>query len=109
VGDVPLVGSGAYADNRSAAASATGDGDKIMRVVLSKTVCDLAGGGLPAAAAAKAAIATLAERTGGTAGIIIIDRNGRTGFAHNTPRMSRAWIDADGTLQAGIEPAAGST
>ena len=108
VGDVPLVGSGAYADNRSAAASATGEGDMIMRVVLSKTACDLAASGMPAAAVAQAAIATLAERTGGTAGIIIIDRSGRTGFAHNTKRMSRAWIDADGVLQAGIELAAGS-
>jgi len=31
VGDSPIVGSGAYADNEAGAAAATGDGDLMMR------------------------------------------------------------------------------
>ena len=31
VGDSPIVGSGAYADNEGGAAAATGDGDLMMR------------------------------------------------------------------------------
>jgi len=31
VGDSPIVGSGAYADNEAGAAAATGDGDFLMR------------------------------------------------------------------------------
>src|SRR5574340_492608 len=40
VGDSPLVGSGAYADNQTGAASATGHGESIMRVALAKTATD---------------------------------------------------------------------
>ena len=31
VGDSPIIGSGAYADNEAGAAAATGDGDLMMR------------------------------------------------------------------------------
>jgi isoaspartyl peptidase/L-asparaginase-like protein (Ntn-hydrolase superfamily) len=34
----------------------------------------------------------MARRIGGTGGIILADRWGRIGFAHNTPRMARAFI-----------------
>ena len=40
MGDSPLVGSGAYADNQTGGASATGDGESIMRVVMAKTATD---------------------------------------------------------------------
>jgi len=62
VGDSPLVGCGAYADNRSGAVSATGEGEALMQVVISKTTCDFVAGGMPAQEAADAAIAVLAER-----------------------------------------------
>ena len=40
VGDSPLVGSGGYADNQTAAVSATGHGETLMKILISKQVCD---------------------------------------------------------------------
>ncbi|WP_147820809.1 isoaspartyl peptidase/L-asparaginase [Salidesulfovibrio onnuriiensis] len=92
VGDSPIVGSGGYADNESGAASATGYGETIMRVVLCKTACDrIEGQGAMRAAAS--AIETLETRGKGYGGIILIDPRGGYGFAHNTPRMAFAYAD----------------
>ncbi len=92
VGDSPLVGAGAYADNQTGAASATGWGEYIMRVVLTKTACDLLTD-LSAQEAARAAIAVLEQRVHGLGGLIVIDRHGNYGFAHNTPKMAFALMD----------------
>ena len=40
VGDSPLVGAGTYADNLTAAVSATGYGESLMRILISKRICD---------------------------------------------------------------------
>ncbi len=101
VGDSPLIGSGAYADDQSGAAGATGWGESLMKIVISKTVCDLIGNGSTAEEAAKAAIKRLAERVqNGRGGVIAIDREGRPGFAYNSPRMARAWVTPDGSIVA---------
>jgi len=104
VGDSPLVGSGAYADNGTGAASATGHGERIMRVVLCKTATDSLAHGLSAQAAADFAIETLTERVGGYGGLILVDSRGQIAFAHNTPHMAVAWIDDDGEAHARIKP-----
>jgi beta-aspartyl-peptidase (threonine type) len=103
VGDSPLVGCGAYADNRVGAASATGEGEALMKVVISKTVCDFLARGIAAQEAADAAIAVLAERTTGKGGIIVLDRRGRVGIAHNTPYIAHAIATIDGKIITGIE------
>ena len=103
VGDSPLVGSGAYADNRTGAVSATGLGEALMKVVISKTACDFIARGMTAQEAADAAIATLAERTTGEGGLIVLDRLGGVGVAHNTPYMAHAVVSTDGTITTGIE------
>ncbi len=95
VGDSPLIGCGVYADNLLGGASATGWGEAITRVVLSKFAVDALANNLDPQDAARAAIEHLARRVGGTAGIILADRAGRIGFAFNTARMARAYI-ADG-------------
>ncbi len=92
VGDSPLVGSGGYADNRTAAVSATGHGESLMKIVISKQVCDYVATGLPAQAACEAAIALLAERVGGEGGLIALDANGRVGAAFNTTAMPHAYV-----------------
>ncbi len=102
VGDSPLIGCGCYADDLSAAASATGWGESIMKVVLCKTACDGVATGRTAQSAAKSAIGLLAGRVQGLGGIILIDRQGRVGCAFNTPRMARAWIE-DGRVYARVE------
>ncbi|NLX08503.1 MAG: hypothetical protein GXY36_02500 [Chloroflexi bacterium] len=102
VGDSPLVGSGAYADNETGAASTTGHGENIMRVVLSKTATDALAHGMDVQAAADYAIAYLHRRVGGYGGIIVVDRAGNTAFAYNTPHMAVAWTDAQGAIHAQI-------
>jgi len=91
VGDVPMVGSGAYADDAIGAAVATGVGEGIMRVCLAKTALDLLASGAGAMAAAQQAIDLLANRVDGSGGIILVDRAGEIGFAFNTPQMSHGY------------------
>ena len=91
VGDSPLVGSGAYADNWTAAVSATGYGEALMRVVISKQTCDFVGLGLSAQAACESAIRVLEERTGGQGGLIAVDARGKVGRAYNTQAMPHAY------------------
>jgi beta-aspartyl-peptidase (threonine type) len=104
VGDSPLVGSGGYADNLCGGASATGHGESIMRVLMSKAATDAILHGKSAQAAANQAIDLLAERVKGEAGIIVLDRDGGIGFAHNTPHMAAAWCDASGVVHTYIKP-----
>jgi len=89
VGDSSLIGCGCYADDASAAVSLTGWGEPIMKLVLGKWAVDRVAQGMPPEEAAQAAISYLYSRLGGHGGIILLDRQGRIGLAHNTPRM--AW------------------
>lgn len=89
LGDSSLIGCGCYADNQTAAASTTGWGEPIMKLVLAKWAADrVASGNLPEWAAAEA-MTYLKARAHGHGGIIVLDARGRVGIAHNTPRM--AW------------------
>jgi beta-aspartyl-peptidase (threonine type) len=100
IGDTPLIGCGTYADDRLAAVSTTGQGERIIRVTLARVAADLVGGGLDAVEAARRAIAILRERVGGDAGLIVVGPRGEPGFAHDTPVMSRAWSTASGEIVA---------
>jgi beta-aspartyl-peptidase (threonine type) len=101
VGDSPIIGSGAYADNLTAAASATGWGEKLLRIVTSKTACEYTSHGLDAQQAADKVIAYLQERVQGYGGVIMIDNNGRIGIAHNTEDMAYAYVEGDGKIMSG--------
>ena len=92
VGDTPVFGAGAYADNELGAASATGWGESILKIMLSKTACD-AMLRLSAADAAAFAIDLLHQRVKGLGGIIAISAKGDYGVRHNTPRMAFAYMD----------------
>ncbi|HET7853278.1 MAG TPA: isoaspartyl peptidase/L-asparaginase [Candidatus Methylomirabilis sp.] len=93
VGDSALIGAGTYADDLWGAASVTGDGEAIMRVVLAKTAVDLLTGDRHPQDAARLAVAVLGERGQGEGGIILVDRKGRVGNVHNAPFMSCAFMD----------------
>jgi L-asparaginase / beta-aspartyl-peptidase len=99
VGDSPIIGAGGYADCERGAASATGRGEDIMRVLLSKTACELMADA-PAQTAAKKALAELTRRVQGLAGLIVIDHNGGYGWAHSTPKMAVAYAEPDGTIRS---------
>jgi beta-aspartyl-peptidase (threonine type) len=89
VGDSSLIGCGCYADNDSAAVSTTGWGEPMMKLVLAKWAADQVRAGATPQQAAQQAIAYLKARLNGHGGLIVLDRSGRVGLAHNTPRM--AW------------------
>jgi beta-aspartyl-peptidase (threonine type) len=93
VGDSPLIGCGTFADNLLGGASATGWGEAITRVVLAKFAVDILASNRDPNAAAQIAIEHLAHRVGGTGGIILANRDGQIGFAFNTPRMARAFVN----------------
>ena len=91
LGDSSLIGCGCYADNESAAASTTGWGEPIMKLVLAKWTADrIAVGNLPEWSAQEA-MNYLKQRVNGHGGIIVLDREGHIGIAHNTPRMAWAY------------------
>lgn len=102
VGDSPLVGCGAYADDRKGAASATGDGEDLMRIVISKTACDFLNEGMTAQQAADAAVALLAERTKGHGGLVVLGRKGDVGLAHNSAYLAHAYV-VEGRSTRGIK------
>lgn len=104
VGDSPLVGSGAYADNEAGGASTTGDGEAIMRIVMAKMATDMMRSGVGVDGAAREAVAQLKALTGGEGGIILIDSQGRIGYAFNTFAMPVAWVDEKGQIQVRVSP-----
>ncbi len=109
VGDSPLVGCGAYADDAAGAAAATGSGESLMRIVTSKTAVDLMAAGHSAQAAADLVLARLWDRVRGYGGVIVIDPAGTIGLAHNTPNLAYAYVTRGGGVVAGAEASPIST
>jgi len=91
LGDSSLIGCGCYADNLSAAASTTGWGEPIMKLVLAKWTADRVSAGNLPEWAAQEAMNYLKQRVNGHGGIIVLSPDGHFGIAHNTPRMAWAY------------------
>ena len=102
LGDSSLIGCGCYADNASAAASTTGWGEPIMKLVLAKWAADRVESGSLPEWVAKEAMNYLKQRVNGHGGIILLDAEGRFGIAHNTPRMAWAFQTVQ-KQEAGIQ------
>lgn len=96
VGDVPQAGSGFYAAE-AGGASTTGAGEDIVRMTLARSAVDGLEAGLDAPAAADRAIASFADETASTAGIIVATPDGDVGLAHNAEAMQTA-VGIDGGL-----------
>jgi L-asparaginase / beta-aspartyl-peptidase len=101
VGDSALIGAGTYADDLAGAASCTGAGEAFIKAVAAKHAVDLMRDGAPPADAARGVLAQV-RRYGGDGGVICVDARGRVGYWFDTPRMTRAWIDADGREGGGF-------
>ena len=101
VGDSSLIGCGCYAD-ATAAVSTTGWGEPIMKLVLGKWAVDRVGQGQRPEAVAWEAMAYLKQRANGHGGVILLDRQGRVGVGHNTPRMAFGYR-SEGREQVGSE------
>ena len=85
VGDVPQVGSGFFC-TEAGGASATGAGEDITRVTLSRRAVEHLDAGLGAQEAADRAISEFEEITGSGAGVIVLGEDG-AGSAFNTDGM----------------------
>ncbi len=103
VGDSPIIGAGTFADNRSCAVSATGDGEYFIRATVARDICarvqylDVS-----LAEAAQAVVHGELVDMGGEGGVIAIDPQGNIVAAFNTSGMYRAWIDSEGALGVAI-------
>ncbi|MBM1202610.1 isoaspartyl peptidase/L-asparaginase family protein [Pseudomonas fragi] len=103
VGDSPLIGSGTWADDRSAAISATGHGEFFMRTVVAHNIASrirLVGSSL--ADACEQVVQGELKELGGNGGVVAVTPTGETVLSFNTPGMYRAWLDADGGLHTAI-------
>jgi L-asparaginase / beta-aspartyl-peptidase len=103
VGDVPVIGAGTYAYNKTCAVSCTGYGEYFIRLVMSKTVSDMIEyGKMSLKEAANEMIMKQLPRMGGDGGLIAIDKNGNFTMPFNTSGMYRGVIKADGKMEIGI-------
>jgi beta-aspartyl-peptidase (threonine type) len=96
IGDSPLPGSGLYADNHIGAVSFSGDGESIARLALAAQVMASIGRDGPEEAIRKA-VEQLPGVGGaeGDGGGIAIAKDGRIGWAHNSPAFAIAYASAD--------------
>lgn len=102
VGDTPVPGAGNYA-TPTAAASATGHGELMLRTLATKRVCDWIGRGLGAPAAVERVLAEMADTVGAQVGLIAVDGDGCPGLAHGTAHMPFAYLrEGDVDLTAGL-------
>ena len=96
IGDSPVIGAGTWADDRSGAVSCTGSGEYFLRAAAAHLACErMRLLGEEAQAAADAALAEVGE-LGGDGGLILVEADGTTAFALNTPGMYRARCDSSG-------------
>ena len=100
VGDSPIIGCGAYA-NGLAGTSATGVGEDLMRVMMARSVVDAACLDPDPTQAARCGVRLLNEWKG-VGGVICLRREGRVGYAHNTPHMAVAFIDGQGVHASSV-------
>jgi len=91
IGDTPQIGSGLYTDNRAGAVTATGLGEVAIRLVLSKAICTMMEQGMSAMDASRRAIGSATRRLNGQAGVVSIDKRGRTAAVHNSKFMPWAY------------------
>lgn len=92
VGDSALIGCGTYADDQLGAASCTGNGEAIIKLVLARSALEFLRMGEESMEAARHAVRELTARTGAEIGIILLDQYGRIGVARNTAQMTCACI-----------------
>lgn len=103
VGDVPIIGAGTYANNKTCAVSATGHGEFFIRYTVAHDISALMEyKGLTLADAATLVVNDKLEKADGRGGIIAVDRNGNVFLTMNTSGMFRAYATSRGNEGWGI-------
>ncbi len=86
IGDSPIIGAGVYA-NDVAAASCTGRGEQILRIVMARMAVYHVESGKTIQQAVNTVMRELREKTSGEAGLIMADQNGEVGLGFDTAHM----------------------
>lgn len=103
IGDVPIIGSGTYANNATCAVSSTGWGEYFIRAVVAHDISALmAYKGLSLKEAARIVIQEKVAGLGGDGGIVAVDKDGNITMEFNTAGMYRASMNDKGELTIGI-------
>ncbi|MGH3356849.1 MAG: isoaspartyl peptidase/L-asparaginase family protein, partial [Nocardioidaceae bacterium] len=100
IGDSPIIGAGTYADNHTAAISATGTGELFMREAVTHDIsAQMEYSNIRVDRAAGASI-DKTEDIGGedTGGVIALDHDRNLAFVFNTAGMYRAYATEDGEI-----------
>jgi len=97
VGDVPIIGAGTYANNNTAALSATGHGEFFIRNVVTHDISALMEyKNLSLNEAATEVVINKLVKQKGDGGVIGIDKNGNVTMTFNTKGMFRGYKTNDG-------------
>ncbi|SDN72497.1 isoaspartyl peptidase/L-asparaginase family protein [Vreelandella arcis] len=103
IGDTPIIGAGTWADDRSAAISATGHGEYFIRCVVGHDIAArMRFGGRSLYDACDEVVHQELKTLGGQGGVIAVSPDGKTWLSFNTPGMYRAWRGDDGRLHTAI-------
>jgi beta-aspartyl-peptidase (threonine type) len=101
VGDVPIIGAGTYANNATAAISATGTGEEFIRHAVAHQISaqmEFAGKTLTEAAE----FVVFQKLKPGDGGIISVSKNGEIAMVFNSEGMFRGAADANGRFEVAI-------
>ena len=97
VGDVPIIGAGTYANNKTCALSATGHGEYFIRYTVTHDISALMEyKGMSLQKAAEKVINDKLEKVDGRGGVIGVDKNGNIALVMNTTEMFRAFARSTG-------------
>ncbi|MCB0705688.1 MAG: isoaspartyl peptidase/L-asparaginase [Saprospiraceae bacterium] len=95
IGDSPIIGAGTYADNKAAAISCTGHGEYFIRnVVAYDVVARMLYQNKSLQEAAGELVYEVLPASGGTGGLISVDRFGNVAMPFNTEGMYRGYAKA---------------
>lgn len=102
VGDVPIIGAGNYANNKTCAISATGWGEFFIRNVVAHDISSLLEyKNLDIRKAAKISLDKV-RKLGGSGGVIALDKFGNYAMEFNTKGMYRGVKDSKGNFKVSI-------
>lgn len=100
IGDSPVIGAGTYADDGSAAVSATGSGEYFIRALAAYQVAERVKiGGESLGRALDDTLADISD-LGGSGGLIAVASNGEAAWSFTTPGMYRGRADPGGRTVA---------
>ncbi|MCI0707691.1 MAG: isoaspartyl peptidase/L-asparaginase [Ignavibacteriae bacterium] len=103
VGDVPIIGGGTYANNKTCGVSCTGTGEYFIRSVVAHDVSALMEyEGMSLKDAANLVVMDKLVKMNGDGGLIALDAKGNIVMPFNTSGMYRGYIDVNGKMEIGI-------